>query len=533
MAERRERPQWKRRPYQAEALKALSLLRFFILLWRRQGGKSSFFSEASLWAMMREVGSSVFYASASLLMGREIIYKQAGVVRRGIQMMAETAASTGQLVESVDRGSGKSIAGLNDDDWAEVFEQQRLEFRLYHDKTRYSRTQVIAPNPATARGWTGWVFIDEFGFIPDFPALFEAVEPIVSTDRTFHLIMATTPPEDDGHASYELTAPPIGSKWTPDPKGHWYRSDAGVDVHRVDIHDAYAAGVKLYDLRTGAELTPEQHFASYRNKDAWRRNYGLQHVLGGTSAVGLIEMASAQARGIDACQLVEVDSEGDFERAIDFLASHIDPTADVGLGWDLATTEGETSNPSSFTVAERHGAEMVLRLIVVWKTSDPTVAIRRAIALVKAVEYRRGGDRIRARRLCVDATNERYFARTVRDRLRPFVPVDLVVGSEKAPVVGDEPLNVKQWTCGLLLDLFDRNLLTAPPQAYFKEDVRLVKRAKGQFVCVPDAQGRHGDTFDSSRLAVKGLLGRTGPMEYERVRVAASPGGGPIGKLVW
>jgi hypothetical protein len=42
----------------------------------------------------------------------------------------------------------------------------------------------------------------------------------------------------------------------------------------------------------------------------------------------------------------------------------------------------------------------------------------------------------------------------------------------------------------------DDNHLWLPSERYVREDWRLVKKEKGQFVCEPDSDGRHGDTFD-------------------------------------
>lgn len=509
--------QWQRRPYQTEIIQALPQRRFFVLLWRRQGGKSTVLSECAHYGMMRHPGLTVTYASASLLLGREIVYKESQVLAKAINMLADRSREADLRLQTVDRETGKA-SKLSTDDFAELFEAQRLEFRLWHDRTTFSRTQVIAPNPATARGWTGWVFLDEFGFIREFKDLWEAVEPIVSTDRTFHLVMATTPPKDDSHYSYEMTAPSLGAVFPVNPAGNWYASEAGVDVHRVDIHDAYAAGVKLFDLKTGRELTPQEHFSQSDDKDAWRRNYKVEHVLGGTSACGLIQLDTAQRRGVGQCACVLVDSDSDFDAVLAFLRTHIDPAAPVGLGWDVATTEGDTSNPSAFCVVELSGVDLIVRLVVVWKTCDPDLARDRARRLVQAVAERRGeGDRVRARRLCIDATNERYFAQDMRKALLGEVPVELIIGSEKVELPGKEPMNQKQYLGSLLVAALDDNRITLPPERYLKEDFRLVKKERGQFVCVPDGEGRHGDTFDGSKLGIRAVIGLSGPLEYSAV----------------
>ena len=483
------------RPYQAEIMRALAERRFFCLLWRRQGGKSTTLAQAALAAMLAQPGLTVIYASASLLLGREICFKEA-------QLLAEVFRRLAGRLEFAEAGTNKVYADLDPDALAQLFESQRLEFRVHHDRTTISRTQVIAPNPATARGWTGWVFLDEFGFIRDFRDLWEAVEPIVSTNKSFHLIMATTPPRDDAHYSYELTAPAIGTPFPIDPRGNWYVSEANVPVHRVDVFDAFEAGVKLYDLRTGRELTPQEHFAAADDKDAWRRNYKVEHVLGGTSAISLLVLDTAQKRGVGQCACIVVDDDLDFERGLAWIREKLALSTPVGLGWDLATTTKESSNPSAFAVVERQGVHFSARCVLVWKTSDPDVQLDRARRIVRTVAARG----TRPRRLCIDATNERLFSATVKKELLHDVPVEMVVGSEVVERPGAEPMNMKQWLGSKLVGAFDDNHVDAPPERYFREDVRLVKKEKGQFVCEPDGNGRHGDTFDAVKLALHGLF---------------------------
>ncbi len=423
----------------------------------------------------------------------------------------------GVVLDTADSSTHKALpVGLGIDDFADLFENQRLEFRLWHDKTTFSRTQVIAPNPATARGWSGTVMLDEFGFIKDFRDLWEALEPIISSDRSFKFIGATTPPKDDAHYSYELTAPQLGTVFPVSPVGNWYTSELGEFIHRVDIFDAHAAGQKLYDRQTGAELTPEEHYRRANDKDAWRRNYKVEHVLGGTAACGLIELQTAQARGVGKCALIEVNDDSDFDRAIDFLRQLLDPSVPVGCGVDLATTEKESSNPTSFSVVERHGVELLIRLIVLWKTKDPAIAKERFNRLIHAVRARGTP----ARRLCIDATNERYFATEVAQEMRALVPVELVVGSESASIPGtEEAVNMKTLLGDQLVEELNDNHLTLPPERYLKEDWRLVRKTGGQFECVADTYGRHGDTFDSSKLGLRAVISG-GPLVYRAVTAA-------------
>lgn len=501
----------RRRAYQNEALRAIGAKRLFAMLWLRQGGKSTLLSEAALKDMMQNRGRTVTYASASLLLGREIILKEAAVFQDAVRAMMQLATGAQLRLDVQNSETHKSLLQVSLDDWAEVYEHQKLAFYLWHDRTTFSRTQVIAPNAATARGWTGTVFIDEFGFIQDFRLLMEAVEPIVSSNPDFRLVMATTIPKDDGHYSYELCAPPIGTEFEPNPSGNWYESEAGIPVHRVDINDAYLAGKKTFDLKTGSELTPEVAFRRAPDKDAFRRNYRLEWVLGGTTACGRVQLHTAQSRGVGQCAFFEIDSDADMVTAMAWLASAVHPDRAIGLGLDVATTEKSSSNPSSISITERDGPDRVVRATLIWKTRDPDVARSRIAAVLDVLESRPGRQ---ARALCVDATSEKYFAEDVRKRFSPRLPVRLVVASENVDARRNPPVNWKTYLGDNLVGALDDNHLILPPEAYISEDFRLVKKDRGLYVCVPDDQGRHGDTFDSTKLSIEALNG-SGPVYFE------------------
>lgn len=494
----------KRRAYQTEALRGMQEFRSFFLLWRRQGGKSTTLAAGALHEMMTTPGRLVTYASASLLLGREIVLKEAEVLQRAIKEFSTLAKSAELKLEIADsRSQIAEEKEFSPDDFAELFESQRLEFKLWHDRTTFSRTQVIAPNPATARGWSGTVMLDEFGFIRDFRDLWEAVEPIISSDKSFRFIGATTPPKDDAHYSYELTAPALGTEFPINAQGNWYESEAGERVHRVDIHDAYAAGQKLFDRRSGKEVSPQEHFARAEDKDAWRRNYAVQHVLGGTSAVGLLVLETAQRRGVGECAFFQIENDLEFDQALAFVRSKIGSGA-VGMGVDLATTTKESSNPTATAIVERRGVDLIVRAILIWKTADPAIALERMERICRTIKDNGTGT---LRRVCIDATNERYFAADARKQLGGIAPVELVVGSEKVERPGSEPMNQKQFLGSQLVGELEDNHVWLPPERYVREDFRLVKRDRGQFVCEPDAAGRHGDTFDAVKLAVQALIG--------------------------
>jgi hypothetical protein len=478
-------------------------------LTRRQYGKTTEAARISLKKMMRRPGHTVVFGSVKLDLGREITRKESEAMQKAFGVIADQAAKAHAQLDVVDPEKGRSVARVNMDDWADLYEAQRLEFRLYHSRTVYSRTKVVALTPE-AVGETGDLILDEVGRVKKFREVWEAVKPIISSNPEFRCLLTTTPPPDDTHYSFELLSPPIGKEFPVNPRGNWYRSDLGVWILRVTAWDAYADNVVLYDDDTGAPITPDQSRARDHDKDAWDRNYGVKFVVGGTSACGLVQLHSAQERGVGKCALFRIDDDLSFEAALEWLLKHLGP-GPVGLGWDLATTTSETSNPSSLSVLEQIGTDLIDRAIFVWKLWDPDVAIERVQRVLQVIRARPEGGR--ARRLAIDATNERYFAQRVRKELAAELPVELVIGSETIELPGQpEPITMKQFLGGQLVAELDDNHLTLPPERYLREDWRLVKKEKGQFVCQPDIDGKHGDTFDSTKLALRALRSTQGAL---------------------
>ena len=524
---------FKVRAGQREFERGVQVHRVAGLLARRQYGKTTIASRIALRKMMKTAGHTVVFGSVKLDLGREIVRKEAEAMQKAFQMMAKQAADANTLLQVVDADkvpkSGKA-GQFSAEDWAELYEACRLEFRLYHSNSVFSRTKVVALNAASV-GETGDLILDEVGRVKNFKDVVEAVLPIIASNPDFRCIYTTTPPPDDTHYSFELLAPPIGVELPVSPTGNWYQSELGVWVLRITAADAYADGVPLYDDDTGEALSPPVSRERSHDKDAWDRNYGCRFVLGGTAACGLMALDTAQRRGVGQCGLFQIQNDGDFERALAWMVEHLGNGA-VGLGWDLATTTNETSNPSSLNVVEESGNDLMVRAAFVWKTADPDVAMERARLVVDGVRRRIDGGR--ARRMCVDATNERYFATSVRKTLMADVPVELVVGSETIEVPGEsKPITMKQFLGGQLVGELDDNHLWLPAERYLREDWRLVRKEKGQFICEPDANGRHGDTFDGTKLGLRALRGSGGALTAETaamVRMQKRRAGRPVFK---
>ena len=261
------------------------------------------------------------------------IFKMPGA-RPDVAPLINTLRPDGSPVEfkTYDAGTDKEIIGgsgvnakrISAASFAELFSQQRLEFRVYYDRTSYSRTKVIAPNIATARSWSGTVLLDEVAFIRNFKELVTALLPVISTDKNFKLILSTTPPEfDDTHYSFELLAPPSGLTFHSKPEGNWYTSEGGIRVHRADAFDTALAGKKIFDLKTGAEITPAEAFQRAPNKDGHRIAHWLTWMLGGSAACDLLRLRTAQERGASRCQNFQIHSDADMVTGLNWLYQNL------------------------------------------------------------------------------------------------------------------------------------------------------------------------------------------------------------------
>lgn len=511
---------------------------------RRQYGKTTTFGKIAIYKMMKIRNHTVIFGSAKLSLATEIVRKQeqtfddfgtradlqreAAIFQNLTDASKAEVAQAGQLLKIADAHDGREHDQLTRDDYAELFEKRRLEFRIYHDRTSYSRTKVIALTPS-AVGETGDMMADEIARIKNWREVWEAIEPIISSDPRYRLLLSTTPAPDDTHLAYEMLMEPPGLDLPVRPEGNWFRSEFGIDVLRLTAWDAHADGVKLYDTNTGEPVTPTEHRAKARDLDAWERNYGARDVIGGTGAISIVEMNAAQVRGTDKCLHVEIKTPGDLEEALAWLNFRL-TGGPVGCGWDLATTTNETSNPSSFTVTEKFGGAFIERLVATWKTDSDEVQEARARAFLETINARQQGGRCRG--LSIDATNERLFAQRMRRVLGRLCTVRLIVSAETLIVPGEEdPVNYKTFLGDQYMGLFRQGLIDVPPSVYIKEDHRMVKKEKGLFVCVPAADGKHGDTFDSGKNSIHSIVCADGGLTNEtlsQIKVGKPAGGSAL-----
>lgn len=291
------------RIYQREVFR--HALRRLFLLWARQTGKSFTLASIALDLMMATPGALVTFISASIVLGTEILLKEVQIWVRFLELYRKAAEKAGLKLTS-------SADGLDVDAVADLFEHSKLETRLWHSNSVCSRSRVIAPNPDTAVGWTAHIIGDEIGRWPNAKDVFEAVIPFMKSNPDLILRLATTPPPDDKHITFEWFLPP-GEEWPVNSKGNWFKAPCGIMTHRFDAYDAFAAGVPVYHPDTGEKITPDEDRQLAADRGAWDRNNALKFIQGGTAAASLASIQRAMALGRGLCLAANITEPVTFE----------------------------------------------------------------------------------------------------------------------------------------------------------------------------------------------------------------------------
>lgn len=191
---------------------------------------------------------------------------------------------------------------------------------------------------------------------------------------------------------------------------------------------------------------------------------------------------------------------------------YIDPRfPKLGIGFDVATTlkqpgggkgkgKNTVSNPSAICLDQLVGHFSITRLMLRFRTNDPDVAFAIIDLILAGIP-----DGLRVGRLCIDATNERFFAVNLKKYLAGRVVVVPVVASEGTEY-GGLKMNFKQYLGSQLVDYFDDGYCPIPEADWLCNDMRLVKKIGDTFDSEVDEHGNHGDTFDAKKLALHALV---------------------------
>jgi hypothetical protein len=489
-------------------------------VWRRQLGKSYGLGAEAIDVMLETAGITCVFMSAALKLGQENLRKEAEVWR---DLIKKLKAQGQHITTSADNDRGDM---LDVDAVADMLDASKLEVKLWHDNVTYSRSIVIAANPDTAVGFTGWLFLDEVGRMPNFRDVWEAAEPFAASNPQFKIRLATTPPPDDAHHSYEILAPPVELDFPVNAEGNFYRSAAGILIHRVDAYDAAAGGIPIYDSETRLPLTPEEAREKAWDKTAWDRNFGCKFLRNtGQAAIVGGDLDHAQHRGKNEGKAVAIfDTLPPAGHALEAMIRSVLPAdwarrltgGPIGMGLDPATSDGKKSNPSAITVSEKLGIDIVQRLVIAFKSADPDITKQILDIIISDIERVNK----RPKGLSIDGSNEIFFARSIRTALAGRVRCTILKGGENIEYRGD--LAPSKIILGnLYANAYSEGRMLSPAAEWLKEDHRLVRRVSGSFEAAVLPDGRHADTFDSGKHSLWVLEGSdTGPVEASAVSIS-------------
>lgn len=209
------------RGYQEDFI--FSVDRVVILNWARQIGKST---ALSYWAMCRALfrpGHTVCVFSNTVKNGEEILFKI--------------------------------------EDFIKVEEDKMVNYVLRRGRIEFgngSRVVVLAASARTARGYSGDVILDEFAFYRCPGDLFGAVQPIISSDESFKMVVSSTPALEGGSFFETLC------------------KNSGYRVFNCSRSEAYKRfGVPVYSEIDGRLITPEEAERESLDKAVYRASYEL------------------------------------------------------------------------------------------------------------------------------------------------------------------------------------------------------------------------------------------------------------------
>ncbi|WP_414664864.1 hypothetical protein [Horticoccus sp. 23ND18S-11] len=209
----------------------------------------------------------------------------------------------------------------------------------------------------------------------------------------------------------------------------------------------------------------------------------------------------------------------------------------LGLGFDVATTlkkpgggkgksRATVSNPSAICLDQQVGFQSITRLMLRFRTNDPAIATALLEAIINGIPHG-----LRVGKLCVDASNERFFAANLRKHFAGKVVVVPVINSENTEYRGLK-MNHKQYLGSQLVDHFDDGYCPIPEADWLCADMRLVKKIGDTFDAEVDENGNHGDTFDAKKLALHALVSKGGPAEARASPVGTYGGGSHASRKV-
>jgi hypothetical protein len=393
---------------------------------------------------------------------------------------------------------------------------RRMEIRIGN---RVGRILVLSASPRTARGFSGDLILDEFAHQEDAEMIWDAAEPIISSNPEFQVCIASTHNGNgtlfsrmirDGYptASIKLSdawhmgrgsRPHIEEfrdrwmKLDPDNCRRWWEQTKGEPQPQDRI---VISSLKHKNADgTMKELTPEEREAESDNPKLYRQNYENEPTDGNNNPI----LSWEAIRRCCTASLFSPDRNAWGDSTIEMLSRTL---GDVLVGQDFAR-QGDLSVVSLLLAGDRlrHIARLEMRDV-----SSPEQR-RQMERLIKAL-----GQRVQ--RVCIDMTgNGTGLAEELADRYGSLIlPVHFgrSVDLDEAMRLDGDKRGTMPIPERMAIDLaraFDDGLIEIPDDSVLLDDLRKPYRVQSgnrvSIAAAKTAEG-HADRFWSLALALHG-----------------------------
>lgn len=440
-----------------------------VLHWSRQIGKSYTLAVWAVQRLLSRPGRLVTVLSNSRDNGAEFIRK-----------CGEISTLLGAAYEEQDLSAG------------DLIEHMRIECRI-QSGGRWGRIKVLAANPRTARGFSGDLILDEFAFHEDSEAIWDASEPIISSNADFQCRIAST---GNGRFNkfYQLAAIRAGADLDADG---FALSQGGCKVSRVRRSEACAAGVRIFDPATREEITPGQARARALDKRSYDQNYECSFHEENMALLTLELIAAAECDQAPPARIEERRWSAD---TLEYLRGLRGP---LGVGIDV----GRSRDLTSICVGEREGGVIWVRALLriadmrlpdQLREIEPLLSMANfgraeidstgiGLGLAEFAQERAGGSRVGALNFASRERRRDAFGGAAHK-------------SDTALVTELMALDV--------LRAFEDRAIRIPCEAALRESLRKPERvqtASGVRIAVERDQAGHADEFWSLALMVRAL----------------------------
>jgi phage FluMu gp28-like protein len=453
-----------------------------ILHWSRQIGKSYTLAAWAVDRLLRFPGRLVTVLSNSRDNGAEFVIKAEEICR-----------ALGVAIEGVETESNADeLNGRQDLSEDLKYEAMRFEIKITVGGIT-GRIKVLAANPRTARGFSGDLILDEFAFHEDSQAIWEAAEPIISSNPDFLCRISSTG-NGKRNMFYQLVS----------------RGD--IPYNRMRRSDAHAMGaLRIHSIISGKEITPDEARRQSADKRAYDQNYECTFA-DENAALLTQELISAAERA-----MIPIDEQ---EWSVNSLQRMHRAEGDIYVGQDFARV-GDLSVQAVFEKVGR-----VKRMIGLLTMQEMRIK-------QQFDEFERLGLLPKFRRACFDMTGnglglfEMAEEKFGTDRIEGVnfsstEPVTDRIRSEgrKAPTA-----KVTEIMATNLVAEFEDKTIEITPDPALRDDLRKPEKITSPGGRVSIAAARdvkdHADRFWAIALAIRAAGNHSGPFHYQAVERAA------------